>query len=68
VAKSNHFVNEESTRHDESPAHKNRRKEQQRLVALTYADDFMDEAEDEEFDTFERIPKKPKKVGARKSF
>lgn len=64
MAKSNHFVNEESTRRDESPAHKNRRKEQQRLVALTQVDDYMDVAEDEEFDNFERIPRKPKKVGA----
>lgn len=56
-------MNEESTRHDESPAHKSRRNEQQRLAALTYADDFLDEAEEEEFDTFERIPRKPKKLG-----
>lgn len=66
MAKSKHFVNEESTRREESPAHKARRKEQQRLTALTYADDFIDEAEDEEFDTFERIPRKPKVVGTRR--
>jgi hypothetical protein len=66
VAKSKHFVNEESTRREESPAHKTRRKEQQRLTALTYADDFLDEAEDEEFDTFERIIRKPKKMGTKR--
>lgn len=65
MAKSRNFVNEESIKLGESPAHKNRRKEQQRLSAYTQLDDQLDETEDEEFDTFERIPRKPKKVARR---
>ena len=61
MSKSNHFVNEASSKLGESPAHKTRRKEQERLSAITTFDN-IEEVEDEEYETFERIPRKPKKI------
>ena len=60
MAKSKHFVNEESSKQDESSAHKERRRYAQRLDFIIQNGDY--EEPDEEFFAFERTPKRKKKT------
>lgn len=58
MSKSRHYSNEEAPRQDESPSHKTRRLEQQRLNSLAHTSiSWEEEDESDEFDTFEPIPK-----------
>ena len=56
MARSRRYETDEKTHEDESPAHKKRREERQRLEAAKYVP--LEELEDDEFEDFEPIKKK----------